>query len=126
MKKTKIIYWVLTGLLAAMMGIGAIYDLISAPEAVAHITRIGYPEYLVPFLGAAKLLGVIAILVPGYPRIKEWAYAGLAYDLIGAFYSHVSFGDGADVWGGMIPGLLLLAASYYYYHKRQSEVSLSY
>lgn len=126
MKRTKIIYWILTGLLAAMMGIGAIFDLISAPEAVEHITHIGYPEYIVPFLGAAKLLGVIAILVPGYPRLKEWAYAGLTYDLIGALYSHIAFGDDVSKWGGLILGLVLLAGSYIFYHKKQSSVSLAY
>jgi len=119
MKKTKIIFWVATGLLAAMLGIGAVYDAISAPEAVEHVTRIGYPAYIVPFLGVAKLLGVIAILVPGYPRVKEWAYAGIFYDLLGAFYSHIAFGDGPDMWAGFIIGFILIAVSYIYYHKLQ-------
>ncbi|MCE6990117.1 DoxX family protein [Dyadobacter sp. CY323] len=122
MKKTKIIYWILTGLLAAMLGIGSVFDAMSAPEAVEHITRIGYPEYLVPFLGVMKILGIIAILVPGYPRIKEWAYAGLTYDVFGALYSHLAFGDGVQMWGGLIVGLVLIAASYFYYHKKESEV----
>lgn len=121
MKKTKIIFWVVTGLLAAMLGIGAVYDAISAPEAVAHVTRIGYPAYIVPFLGVAKILGIIAILVPGYPRIKEWAYAGIFYDLLGAFYSHIAFGDGPDMWAGFIIGFVLIAVSYIYYHKLQRE-----
>ncbi|NIJ53893.1 DoxX family protein [Dyadobacter arcticus] len=125
MKKTKIIYWILTGLLSVMLGIGSVYDAISAPEAVEHVTRIGYPTYLVPFLGVMKILGIIAILIPGYPRIKEWAYAGLAYDMFGALYSHVAFGDGVQMWGGLIVGLVLLGASYFYYHKKESEVSLA-
>ena len=121
MKKTKIIFWVVTGLLAAMLGIGAVYDAISAPEAVEHVTRIGYPAYIVPFLGVAKILGIIAILVPGYPRIKEWAYAGIFYDLLGAFYSHIAFGDGPDMWAGFIIGFVLIAVSYIYYHKLQQQ-----
>lgn len=121
MKKTKIIFWGATGVLAAMIGIGAVYDAISAPEAVAHVTRIGYPPYIVPFLGVAKILGVIAILVPGYPRIKEWAYAGIFYDLFGAFYSHMAFGDGPDMWAPFIIGFALIALSYIYYHKLQRE-----
>jgi hypothetical protein len=125
MKKTKITYWILTGLLAAMLGIGAVYDAISAPEAVEHITRIGYPTYLVPFLGVMKLLGLIAILVPGYPRIKEWAYAGLTYDVFGALYSHIAFGDTIQMWGGLIVGLALIAASYFYYHKKEAEVPVA-
>ncbi|PSL22885.1 DoxX family protein [Dyadobacter jiangsuensis] len=121
MKKTRIIFWVVTGLLAVMVGIGAVYDAISAPEAIAHVTRIGYPAYIVPFLGVAKILGVIAILVPGYPRIKEWAYAGIFYDLFGAFYSHIAFGDGPDMWAPFIIGFALIAVSYIYSHKLQRQ-----
>ena len=121
MKRTKIIFWVVTGLLAAMLGIGAVYDAISAPEAVEHVTRIGYPAYIVPVLGVAKILGIIAILVPGYPRIKEWAYAGIFYDLLGAFYSHIAFGDGPDMWAGFIIGFVLIAVSYIYHHKLQQQ-----
>jgi hypothetical protein len=121
MKKTKIIFWVTTGLLSAMLGIGAVYDAISAKEAVDHVTRIGYPAYIVPFLGVAKILGIIAILVPKYPRLKEWAYAGITYDLIGAFYSHITFGDGPDMWAGFLIGFVLIAVSYIYYHKLQRE-----
>jgi hypothetical protein len=121
MKKTKIIFWVVTGLLAVMLGIGSVYDAISAPEAIEHVTRIGYPAYIVPFLGVAKILGLIAILVPGYPRIKEWAYAGIFYDLLGAFYSHIAFGDGPDMWAGFIIGFALIAVSYIYHHKLQRQ-----
>lgn len=125
MKKTKIIYWVATGILVAMLGIGSVFDAISAPEAVEHVTRIGYPAYIIPFLGVAKILGLIAILIPGYPRIKEWAYAGLFYDLLGAFYSHIAFGDGPDMWAGFIVGFALIAVSYIYYHKLQNPTLLT-
>jgi hypothetical protein len=54
------------------------------------MTGLGYPVYILPFLGWAKILGVIAILVPGLPKIKEWAYAGLFFDLVGAWYSMIS------------------------------------
>ncbi len=121
MKKTRIIFWVVTGLLAAMLGIGSVYDAISAPEAVEHVTRIGYPAYIVPFVGVAKILGLIAILVPGYPRLKEWAYAGIFYDLFGAFYSHIAFGDGPEMWAGFIIGFAMLFTSYIYYHKLQRQ-----
>ena len=78
MKKTKIIYWIFTGLLAAGMLLGSIPDIMSTPEAVAIVTtHLGYPAYFIPFIGVAKLLGAVAILIPGFPRIKEWAYAGL-------------------------------------------------
>ncbi|RPE14421.1 DoxX family protein [Chitinophaga lutea] len=118
MKKTNIIYWILTGLMAAGMGVGAIFDALSWPEAVAYVTRLGYPASLVPFLGIAKILGIIAILVPGYPRLKEWAYAGLIFDLVGAMYSHIAFGDPASTWAPIILFIALVGGSYYYHHKR--------
>lgn len=119
MKKTKVIYWILTGPMIALLGLGAIFDAISAPEAVAHITHLGYPAYLVPFLGVAKLLGIVAILVPGFPRLKEWAYAGLVIDLVGAMYSHAAAGEAPAVWMPMIVLLGVVAGSYVFYHKLQ-------
>ncbi|MDJ1502568.1 DoxX family protein [Xanthocytophaga agilis] len=119
MKKLKIIYWIITGIMVAMLGLGSIFDAISAPEAVAYVTKLGYPAYIVPFLGVAKLLGIIAILIPGYPRIKEWAYAGLTFDLLGALYSHISNGDPASTWIFIFIPILLVAGSYIFYHKLQ-------
>jgi hypothetical protein len=80
---------------------------------------LGYPIYFVPFIGVAKVLGVIAILIPGYPRIKEWAYAGLTFDLIGATYSILCVPPqpGGSPYFMIIP-LLLAALSYTYYHKK--------
>jgi len=118
MKTTKTLYWVLTGLFAFMMLGSAIPDMISAQIAIEGFKKIGYPAYLVPFLGFAKLFGCIAILVPGMPRLKEWAYAGLTIDLIGATYSIMSSGAPASNWVGMVVPLALAAASYFYYHKR--------
>jgi hypothetical protein len=76
------------------------------------------PVYLLPFLGVAKTLGVIAILIPGYPRIKEWAYAGLVFDLLGATYSIAASGQPIANWAFMILPLTLAAASYTWYHKK--------
>ncbi|MFN7118937.1 MAG: DoxX family protein [Saprospiraceae bacterium] len=118
MKKTLIVYWIFTGLVVLLIGFGSIFDAIAAPEAVAYVTRLGYPAYLIPFLGVAKLLGIIAILIPGYPRLKEWAYAGLVFDLIGALYSHIAFGDPAANWAPLFFGLFIIFGSYIYYHKK--------
>ncbi len=125
MKKTKITYWIITGLTAALLGMGAIFDAVAAPEAVTEITHLGYPVYLIPFLGVAKLLGVTAILIPGFPRIKEWAYAGLAFDMTGALYSHISSGDPAMVWAFILIPLQLLVTSYILHHKKLRATSLS-
>lgn len=119
MKKAKIAYWICTGLLVAVLGVGSVFDALSAPEAVAHITKLGYPAYLVPFLGVAKLAALLVILVPGLRRLKEWAYAGLVIDLVGAMYSHFAVGDGPQMWGSIGVFLLVLAGSYGFYHKLQ-------
>jgi hypothetical protein len=117
MKKTKIIFWVTTIILAGMLGFGAIFDALSVPEAVEHVTNLGYPAYLVPFLGIAKIAGVIVILIPKYARIKEWAYAGLVFDLTGAMFSHAYVGDPLSMWLPLLIPILLIASSYIYYHK---------
>jgi DoxX-like family len=121
MKKTKILYWVFTALFAIMMFGSAIPDVFSNEIAVKGMhTELGYPLYFIPFIGIAKCLGVIAILIPGYPRIKEWAYAGLFFDLIGATYSIIANGGNAGQWGFMIIPIALGSLSYFYYHKRKS------
>jgi hypothetical protein len=109
-------YWIVTGLLAAFAMLAGIPDLLSVPQAVELFQRLGYPLYLLPFLGVAKLLGVAGILAPGFPRVREWAYAGLAIDFTGAVYSHLSIGDPFSQWWGPVLGLGLLAASYGLYH----------
>lgn len=119
MKKTNIIYWILTGLFAFVMLGSAIPDILISPIAVQGFTEMGMPTYLLPFLGIAKLLGVIAILVPGYPRIKEWAYSGLLYDLIGATYSVAASGKPVSHWSPMLIFIVLGACSYIWYRKRQ-------
>jgi uncharacterized membrane protein len=118
MKKTNIIYWILTGLFAFLMAGSAIPDILLDPAAVQGMhTELGYPTFFIPFIGVAKVLGVIAILIPGYPRIKEWAYAGLFFDLIGATYSILAIGK--PDWMFMILPLAVATAAYVFYHKRR-------
>jgi len=122
MKKTKTFYWIFTGLLAAFMTMSAIPDAISTQQAIDIVsTHLGYPIYIIPFLGIAKLLAVIAILVPGFPRLKEWAYAGLVFDLTGAAYSSISVGDPFSGWVFVLLPLGVLACSYIFYHKLQKN-----
>ena len=73
MKRIKIFYWIFTGVTVVSLGIGSILDILVIPEVAKVVTRLGYPDYLVPFLGVARLLGIVAILLPKYPRLKEWA-----------------------------------------------------
>ena len=118
MRKTKTLYWVFTALFAFFMAGSAIPDVISAKIAVEGFNKMSMPAYLLPFLGIAKILGVVAILIPGYPRIKEWAYAALMCDLAGASWCIFSSGEsGANLASMAIP----IAAgifSYVYYHKK--------
>jgi hypothetical protein len=117
MKKTKIIYRVFTGLFAFAMFSSAIPDVLSIPVAVEGFQQMGMPVYLLPFLGIAKIFGVIAILIPGYARIKEWA-PGLVFDLVGATYCIIASGQPAGGALFMILPLALAAGSYSWYHKR--------
>jgi DoxX-like family len=118
MKKTKTLYWIITGLFSAFMLFSAIPNIMMVPESVTMVsTGLGYPTYIIPFLGLAKLLGVIAILIPGFNRLKEWAYAGLFFDLAGAAYSIIcTEGFKPPVLFMILPiGFLFL--SYYLWHK---------
>lgn len=124
MKKLNITYWIITGLFAAFMVFSSVPNLMSAPDSVQFLNGyLGYPVYIIPFLGAAKIAGAIALLIPGLRRIKEWAYAGLFFDLGAAFYSLVCV-------EGFKPGLLVMLvfigvmfASYFLWHKKlQTEV----
>src|SRR5574343_478221 len=85
----KTIYWVTTVVFAVFMTFTAVPDILKVPDAVKFITQLGYPEYFIPFIGVAKVLGSIAIVVPRFTKLKEWAYAGLTFDLIGAVYSNL-------------------------------------
>lgn len=86
-------YWITTGLVALAFAFGGIADLARFPDVVAGMSHLGYPVYVASLLGFWKVLGALAILAPGTPRIKEWAYAGMFFDLTGAAYSHASSGD---------------------------------
>ena len=112
MKHAKFLYWIVTGLAAALMVAASIPDLLRDPQAAAIFAHLGYPAYLLPFLGSAKLLGATTILVPRLWRLKEWAYAGLTFDLAGAMYSHLSVGDPSSVWVFPLVGLCLVGGSY--------------
>ena len=106
------IYWVFTGLMAAFMLMSSIPDVLRVEQAVDIFEHLGYPGYLLPFLGTAKILGVIAVLVPAAGRLKEWAYAGLVFDVAGALYSHVSVGDPASAWALPLIAFFLIGGSY--------------
>jgi uncharacterized membrane protein YphA (DoxX/SURF4 family) len=104
----KIIYWIATIWLAlGMISTGAV-QLLKAKEGqggVDMIAHLKYPVYLLTLLGICKILGVIAVLIPKFPLLKEWAYAGFFFIMSGAIFSHFEIGDSASE---IIPSLLLL------------------
>jgi hypothetical protein len=122
MKKTKVLYWIFTILFALIMFSTALPNVMMSQDSIDLIhTRLGYPEYFIKFIGIVKILGVIGILIPGYPRVKEWAYAGLFFDLIAATFSGIVV-EGFDPMQLFMlvffaPGVL----SYIYYHKKRRE-----
>ena len=110
-KTTKIVFWATTILFAVFLGWSAVMYLTEAPKMTATMTHLGYPLYFMKALGVAKLLGIAALLF-GPARLREWAYAGFTFDLLGASVSHLSSGDGIATAAVPIAFLALLAASY--------------
>jgi hypothetical protein len=94
MKLQSVGYWVSTGVLVFCMT-GGVFELFSMSVTVDGIVRLGYPAYIVPALGLGKVLAILALLAPGLPRLKEWAYAGIFFNMLGALVSHVASNDPA-------------------------------
>ena len=119
MKKINIIYWVATILFGGFMLSTAIPNIMVDQGSVDLIVnQLHYPKYIIPFLGIAKLLGFIGLVIPGFPRVKEWAYAGLLFDLTGAMYSGIAVGGFDPLMLTMLPVYGMAAVSYIYHHKR--------
>ncbi len=87
-----VLYWLTTVLLAFELGLGGVWDVLRLPQVRLLMDRLGYPSYFLLILGVWKLLGTVALIVPRYPRLKEWAYAGAVFDLTGALASHLASG----------------------------------
>lgn len=104
-KRNKIIYWVVTIFLSFGMLAGGIQQLLQIGGYVEIIKELGYPKYLLSILGVWKILGVIAILIPKFPLLKEWAYAGFFFAMSGAMVSHFSVGQSST---DALPSSILL------------------
>jgi uncharacterized membrane protein YphA (DoxX/SURF4 family) len=86
-------YWMSTGIIALAFGSGGVAYLAGGEEQLRGMAELGYPAYFVTILGVWKVLGALAIVTPRFPRLREWAYAGIAFDLIGAAASHAAVGN---------------------------------
>jgi len=124
MKTINIIYWISTVLLAALMLSSALPSLQGDPAAAKFmVDHLHYPTYFGAFLGVAKILGIIAILVPGFPKIREWAYAGFAFDLIAALYSFIAVKDPLSSLTLFPVFFAILIVSYIWWHKKLKAVT---
>lgn len=119
----RITYWIATGWLALGMVSTAIVQLIKMQEEVEVITNLGYPVYILTLLGISKILGVIAVLVPKFPLVKEWAYAGFFFIMTGAIVSHLVVRDPAITLFG--PTLLLALTVVSWYLRPESRKIIS-
>jgi uncharacterized membrane protein YphA (DoxX/SURF4 family) len=107
-----IAYWITTILGPASFVIGGYLHLTRDPQVMTTLAHLGYPPYFAVIMGAWKLLGAIAVVVPGIPRVKEWAYAGFFFDLTGAAATRAFVGDGAADIAAPLVFLALVAASW--------------
>jgi hypothetical protein len=112
MNSKRIGYWATTGIFCAALGFGGFSSLTGAEPMHQEIIGLGFPEYMLTILGVAKVAGVGALLTPGLPRLKEWAYAGFSFDLLGAAASHGLAGDPIEASLKPLVVLCLAAASY--------------
>ena len=114
----KIIYWISTIWLSLGMASTGIVQLLRMKDDVDLFINLGYPEYLLTIIGVWKVLGVIAVLIPGFPLLKEWAYAGFFFAMSGAIASHFA-SDGSI--GEIAPPLLLLVLTIVSWYSRPAE-----
>jgi uncharacterized membrane protein YphA (DoxX/SURF4 family) len=113
-KRDRIIYWIATVWLSLGMVSTGIVQLLQNKDEVELMTRLGYPAYFLIILGIWKILGVVAVLIPKYPLIKEWAYAGFFFAMSGAIFSHFANGDDAKEFFGPTLLLILTLVSWYF------------
>src|SRR5262245_4581704 len=111
MRGRVVAYWVATVLVAAEALLGGLSDVLQARYVAETMEHLGYPAYVTTILGVWKLAAVVPLLAPRWPRVKEWAYAGMFFDLTGAVASHLAVGDGipAIVAPTILTGLVVAA-----------------
>jgi hypothetical protein len=125
-KRNKIIYWIATLWLALGMLSTAIVQLLKVKDEADMMAKLGYPLYLLTLLAIWKLLGVIAVLIPKFGLVKEWAYAGFFFAMSGAVYSHLAIGDDSITLFGWVLLLLLTVLSWYFRPAERRLISTNF
>jgi len=115
MKRNKIIFYIATGLLTALILFSVFMYFFNHDEVAQMFTNFGYPTYIIYPYAVAKLLGLVALWVPSFKTVKEWAYVGFFFAFILAFFAHYMIGDGEQ--GGAFVALVLLVVSYHFQKK---------
>jgi hypothetical protein len=117
-RATTVFYWIITALFCLQIGFTA-YAQLRLPQVAAAFTHLGFPAYFRVELSWAKLIGVVLLLAPVPARLKEWVYAGFAFDLGSALIAHFSMGDGPQAWGWAAATAVLWGLSYLSWRRRQ-------
>ena len=117
-KRIKLAYWIFTSLFALQMGFTA-YAQLCLPQVAQVFTHLGFPNYFRIELSWLKIAGVVVLLLPSLPHLKEWAYAGFTITLGSALIAHLAVGDDAAKWSWSVGTAVLLALSYLFYRKRE-------
>ena len=114
-----IVYWILTALFCLQIGFTA-YAQLRLPQVAEAFTHLGFPSYFRVENSWAKIIGIVLLLAPVPPRLKEWAYAGFAITLVSALIAHISSGDGAEAWGWAAGTAVLWGLSYFLWRRLEA------
>lgn len=123
-KTNRILYWIFATLFSLLMLMDAFGGLTQQQAGIDALNQLGYPVYLLRFFGVLKLLGVIAILVPGFPRLREWAFAGFAFNFLGALFSWAAVDQATNTIFPVI-ALVLLALVYVFSRNMMRQARLA-
>lgn len=107
-----IAYWVSTVIVGWELGMGGTWDILRIPYVRIVIEHLGYPSYILVILGVWKVPGAVVLLIPRFPMLKEWAYAGAFFNYTGAAASHLAGGDGVGIWAAPAGLAVILVASW--------------
>ena len=125
-KRNKIIYWIFTALFTIGMLASGIQQVLKTKEMTDMVIHLGYPAYFMTIIGTWKILGVIAVMMPGLKLLKEWAYAGFFLVMTGALVSHLAIGDfEAKAILGPVFQTIFILLSWYFRPENRKIISVS-